>query len=626
MYIKEIKTRNRKTNKEYVKHILVESIRTEKGPRTRTVMQLGILTLPKEFWPLLTAELESRISGQMQLLLPGVKMPPKVKNAADRAMEKFTIQSTKRVEKRKSSDTEDITIKLEETATSKHRSFGAELVCHSIWNELHMPRKLTELGFTPRERSLAEGIVSGRLINPGSELATWEWLKNVSSIGELTEEQLDNVGLSSVYKIGDKLLANKEELEKHLFKIQGKLHPNRETLYLFDLTNFYFEGQTLGNSIAQYGKSKEKRNDCTLVSLGLIVDSSGFPITSEVFPGNIGEPHTLSEILTKMKYFEDYLPGLAPTIVMDRGIATKDNIAFLQVKKIPYILISRGPRNAHYLKSFENHLIDPEFKSIIRHGKEIRLKEVKTDNSITEILCISEGKKEKEDAIETRWTDRASEDLASLQKSILKGSIKLTAKVQRKLGRLEERYPSLNKYFAIELLEDKSNPLTLSGMLFNRRNVFDIDDDDTNPLNGTYVIETTLNEKSPEEIWALYMTLTRVEEAFRCLKSELGTRPVFHQIARRTKGHLFISIIAYHLLANIEYKLNAAGDNRRWSTVSEVLKTHQRSTVIITDSNKQIHHLRISSQPEVCHLKIYEALKIKPSKNLKKYIVAKKRL
>lgn len=624
MYIKEIKTRNRKTNKEYVKHILVESIRTEKGPRHRTVMQLGVLTLPKELWPTLIAELESRISGQIQLTLPGVKLPLKVKNAADKAMENFTIRSARRIENRKSPDADEVTIKLGETATSKHRSFGPELVCHSIWNELQLPMKLAELDFSSRERSLAEAIVAGRLIEPGSELGTWQWMKNVSSIGELTEEQLDNVGISSVYNIGDKLLANKEELEKHLFKVEAKLRPDRETLYLFDLTNFYFEGQALGNSIAQYGKSKEKRDDCPLVSLGLIVDSSGFPVTSEIFPGNIGEPHTLSEILSKMKYFDTYLPGMAPTIVMDRGIATKENISLLKEKNIDYVLITRGPRNAHYLEEFENYLNDPEFKSILRHNKEIFLKEVKSENAITEILCVSEGKKEKEDAIEARWKERASEDLSSLQKSILKGSIRLISKIERKLGRLEERYPSLNKYFAIELIKDGIDPLQASDIAFCQRSVFDIEENKTNPLNGTYVIETTLRERNPEEIWSLYMTLSRVEEAFRCLKSELGTRPIFHQIARRTKGHLFISILAYHILINIEYKLNASGDTRRWSTICDALKTHQRSTVIITDTNQQIHHLRISSQPEVSHLKIYGALKIKPVKGLKKYIVAKR--
>jgi len=154
---------------------------------------------------------------------------------------------------------------------------------HNTWNELQMPQKLKSLDFSAKERSLAEGIVAGRLIEPASELSTWDWLKNNSSIGELTEESLDNIGLSSVYKIGDKLLRYKKEIETHLIEREKKLHPCRDTLYLFDLTNFYFEGQSLGNSLAKHGKSKEKRNDCPLVSLGLIVDSSGFPIASEVF-------------------------------------------------------------------------------------------------------------------------------------------------------------------------------------------------------------------------------------------------------------------------------------------------------------------------------------------------------
>jgi transposase len=133
-----------------------------------------------------------------------------------------------------------------------------------------------------------------------------------------------------------------------------------------------------------------------------------------------------------------------------------------------------------------------------------------------------------------------------------------------------------------------------------------------------------LKDKSAEDIWSLYMTLTRVEEAFRCMKSELGTRPVFHQIARRTEGHLFISVLAYHLLINIEYKMSKAGDTRRWSKIRKILKTHQRSTVIITDKEQRIHHLRISGQPEPCHSEIYRILKIKPGRDLKKYIVAKR--
>ena len=114
-----------------------------------------------------------------------------------------------------------------------------------------------------------------------------------------------------------------------------------------------------------------------------------FPIAGEVFPGNIGEPKTLDDILKKMGDFKGYLPNMAPILVMDRGIATKDNIKLLKDKKLPYILITRGPRNASYLETFRHHSSDPEFKSIIRNNKEIKVKKVyNSDTGITEVLCL----------------------------------------------------------------------------------------------------------------------------------------------------------------------------------------------------------------------------------------------
>ncbi len=626
MYIKEITTRNNKTKKEYIKHALVESIRTEDGPRQRTVMQLGVLQLKRELWPLLIAELEKRISGQLEFKFSQVSIPAEVVKSANRVMKNFSIRNSRKIENKPLNSKQYVTVDLSEAATSTNRSFGAEFVAHSTWNELKLPEKLKKLDFSPREASIAEAIVAGRLIEPGSELAAFEWINNYSSIGELTETELNNVSLSSLYRVGDKLLENKDELEKHLFDIEAKLHPGREMLYLFDLTNFYFEGQCLGNSIAAYGKSKEKRNDCPLVSLGLIIDSSGFPVASEVFEGNIGEPNTLIEILNKMKYFDNYLPGMFPTLAMDRGIATKDNIKLLTGKNLPYILITRGPRNADYLTSFENYKTDPEFEIINRKNKEIYVKKVKNIESGTvEILCVSQGKKEKENAMRKRWLEHANNDLASLQRSIVKGSIKLREKVDRKIGRLEERFSRLSKYFTIEIIDDESRVGYVKALKYSQNAMFDIECDEMiNPLDGTYVIETVHKDKSAVEIWELYMTLTRVEEAFRCMKSDLGTRPIFHQIERRTKGHLFISILAYHLLINIEYKMSRGGDTRRWSNIRKTLKTHQRTTVIITDNKQMIHHIRVTSQAEPDHSDIYSILKIKPGKKLKRYIVAKR--
>src|SRR5699024_7427267 len=113
-----------------------------------------------------------------------------------------------------------------------------------------------------------------------------------------------------------------------------------------------------------------------------------------------------------------------------------------------------------------------------------------------------------------------------------------------------------------------------------------------------------------KEVWQLYTTLTKIEDAFRSLKSDLGMRPVYHQLAERTKGHLFISVLAYHLLISIEFQLKEKGDHRSWSTIKKQLSTHQRSTVILTDEKDQIHHIRVSGTSEESHNEIYQLLGI----------------
>jgi transposase len=122
-------------------------------------------------------------------------------------------------------------------------------------------------------------------------------------------------------------------------------------------------------------------------------------------------------------------------------------------------------------------------------------------------------------------------------------------------------------------------------------------------------------EQNPEglsesEIWHLYMTLTRVEEAFRALKSDLGLRPVYHQLARRTSAHLFISVLAYHLYGAIAYELSTKGDTRRPSTILERLTTHMRAIATLTDDKRKVHHIRISTTPDPEQRKIFESLGI----------------
>ena len=592
--------------------------------RQRTIMQLGKLSLPKKHWPILAKELENRLSGNsvgpQMSFFPSNKtsralvVDKQVRAVADEAMEHYQYLQNHKEKRQFSKNHQELKmIDLNSAATTFYRSLGAELVGHHMWISLQFPNILKECGFSERERSLSEAVVLGRLIRPGSDLSTWNWIRNHSTIWELTETCLENVKKDAVYEIAEHLWKHKEPLEKHLLKRAKELFPNRGSLYLFDLTNFYLEGQALKNNIAFYAKSKEKRNDCPLVSLALVVDQDGFPVTSRVYEGNIGEPKTLEQILKDMGYLKknqqsEFSP-FKPTMVMDRGIATEENVTLLRKNHFPYIVIERCPHEKEYADQFAQY--KETFERIERKGsQEVWIRKVSgSDEKTCRVLCMSEGRKAKEKAIADRWEDRAEEDLKRFQSSIAKGTIKAIEKVYQRMGRIKGRYPGFSKRFSESFETDEDQKVVLK-LTWERIHKSD-DDEPNNGLHGCYVIETTHIDKGSFDIWQLYMTLTRVEAAFRSLKTDLGTRPIFHQLAERTQAHLFISILAYHVLISIEYLLAKNNDYRCWKTIRTTLETHQRSTIMLTDEKNIVHHIRQSGQPEPTHQDIYEKLNVK---------------
>ena len=530
MFIREVKTVNKKSGKIYRKHTLAESYRTNKGPRVRTIMQLSTLALPKHLWPVLAGELERRLageSGQDEFAFP---IDEDVECAADIAIAGYHHQVQRKTATKVRKENRNIRpIDINSTASSCYRSLGPELVGHHFWKELKLGELLDNLGFSQRERSLAEGVVLGRLIKPGSDLGTFRWLSCQSSMLELSEAALKKIKKDEVYEIGDRLLEHKEAIEKGLFGREQELFPHRESLYLFDLTNFYFEGVGSENNLTKRGKSKEKRNDCVLVSLALIVDSSGFPVISRVYKGNIGEPSTLSEILSEMNYFAGegqlVFSQFKPTLVMDRGIATGENIEFLKEKQLPFIVIERSPREKEYEALFLDY--EEKFEQVDRpnHGKPVWVyklaeseNDAATDQKTARVLCMSEGRRAKEEAIDKmKWQIRAVEDIERLISSVSKGYVKAVEKVHQRIGRLKERYPGFDNRFKLIVAADEKGEKVIS-VAYQKT---DGDQRPTSHLHGCYVIDTTHIEKDAPEIWQLYMILSRVEAAFKSLKTDL---------------------------------------------------------------------------------------------------------
>ena len=605
MFIRESRTTNRKTGVSYTSYKLVEAYRSDQGPRQRVVLSLPELHLPKSEWRKLAIALEARIAGQLSLF----EQEPRIAAAAEKAMLHFDFHQLRQKDRQERAAGQEWTfVDLQSVEATEFRSLGPEWVGHTVWERLGLSETLSSAGFTREQQALAEAVVVGRLVAPSSDLATWSWLRHRTALSEWVEGDISRAGKDAVYEIADKLLAHKVHIESALRAREMILFPEGARVFLYDLTNVYMEGAAAGNTLAKYGRSKEKRSDCPLVTLALLVDEHGFPLFSHVYGGNQSEPETLKEVLSRLEEeTPDLLQGTV-TFVMDRGIATRDNIALLQDKGYACLLVERSPLHKAYEQEFATGR--ETFERIDNREADadaVYAKKVQTADGGAHVLYLSEGRAQKERAIDRLAEQRFVEDLERVRQSVTKGSIVVPEKVGQRLGRIKERRSVIAQYYDVEIQCNETQK-RVTDLTWAKKPARE----QRSVLTGCYVIETssTHADLSAKEIWGLYMTLGRVEDAFRSLKTDLGVRPVYHQTAERTEAHLWISLLAYHLLAVIERQLRESGDTRRWSSVRDVLRTHQRTTVVVTDEQNRVHHIRVSGRPEGVHREIYRKLRM----------------
>ncbi|MBF0543017.1 MAG: IS1634 family transposase [Candidatus Riflebacteria bacterium] len=607
MYIRKVRKTNRDSGLSYQYCHLVENVRTTKGPRQRLILNLGDLDLPEDRFKELANLIESLLIGQKSLF----PADPKIEKIAKAAVKKI-------FEKRATEETFDNTspeqvvpaFSMVDTTSIESkdvRSFGPEIVCHEMWKTLDMDKILLESGVPEYSLPIIETLIAGRLIEPGSERHTFKWAEERSSIYELVGKP-EKLSLSSFYRAGDILFKHKEKIESKLSLKEKSLFGLEEKLLLFDLTNTYFEGEAEGNSKAQRGMSKEKRSDAKLLTLALIVDSDGFAKHSQLFPGNQYEGKTLKTMIESLeKAGHDFHVG--KTVVMDAGIANNDNIAYLQEKGLNYIVVSRGFSGFAMQDSKEISPVIKDDKGNVR----IEIKR-KTESNEAFLLCRSAGRIEKDNAIRTAQEKRFIERIDYFQEGLSKkGRMKTYSKIVEVAGRLRERYPQASKIYDVEVIaENKENPKNATKIVVSKRENYEKEAS----FDGCYVLRTDRLDLSDEEIWKTYSMLTRIERAFRALKSSLGVRPVFHHKEKRADAHLFISVMAYHLLQSIEWQLRQENISTSWSTVRKILSTHQRMTLEYTEKAGDILQrtsLRLSSTPETEQRKIYKVLKARES-------------
>ena len=590
MFIRTIKKRNKYSPKVFEYQYLCDSLRTDKGPRQRFLLNLGKLDLSQEEWPFLAKRIDEILRGQEKLFAGKPEIDRLANDYAQKFLRKYEVEYDD------SGGDHYENVDVDSVAHGKNRSAGAEHICLSYLKKLRLDQYLLDCGLTPREAEVAVLLIVGRLVSPGSERHTRQWAQNISALDELLETDFRQLSLNSLYHASDLLYDNKEIIESRLSGREKELFGLDEKIVLYDLTNTYFEGRAAANSKAKFGRSKDKRSDCRLLTLGLILDGDGFPKKSKIFSGNQSEPGTLKDMLKGLGESDNDKNGDSKrkTVVLDAGIGTEENLAELK-DEYDYICVSR--------KKMEPPLDSEDF-IVIKQTKENRVeaKRVSADGEVF-LYCKSDLKAKKEKAMQTRLEQLFEERLRQIRQSLRKkGGVKRYDKVMVRIGRLREKYKSINRYYDIDVAEENGLAIDINWSYVKEQS--------DQRFSGGYYLRTNRADLSEKEIWNIYTMLNEVEDGFRALKSELNLRPIFHKKENRSDAHLFIAVLAYHILRSVQTRLKRLGLNYRWATIRKLMQTHQRSTIRFNTKDGKTIHIRKCSEPESFHRRIYDALQL----------------
>ena len=597
MFIRKVAHKNKKNRKQYHTYKLVDSIRTQRGPRQRDILNLGVdFDLPKDQWKDLANCIEGIITGQQPLF----EYPREVSKLAKKYAKRVIRQQACALDEQEDLSPDYQTVDVNSVENEDSRTVGAEHVVYETIKELGIDRKLRNLGLNRFQLAVALGVIAGRLIAPGSERATHYWMQNLTALDELLGIDYSGVSLDSVYKASDRLLKHKDALEDHLRRTESRLFALKEKIILYDLTNTFFEGSGKYNPKARYGKSKEKRSDCLLVTLGLVLDMQGFPKRSRIYEGNIGEPKTLEAMIGKLSSEDINGNSLfKPTIVLDAGIATEANIKWLRGEGYHYIVVSRKKKKA-IPSDVTMVAVKKDEKKDITLVEAGLVENQETDE--LELYCHSIDKEKKEEGIKNRFQQRYEAELLTARNALgLKYGTKRYDKVLERIGRLKERYRLVSRGYNVKVEKDDKSDNAVN-ITWSRKKV--------EKTSGIYCLRADRRDLNEQQIWDIYTMLTDIEDAFRCMKSELGLRPIYHQKERRCDGHLFITTIAYHLMHTIRYKLRQRGVSFCWATIRKQLSTHVRITTTMRRKDSKIIHIRKSSKAEPSHRVIYDTLNL----------------
>jgi len=583
MFIKDHQRYKDGKNRHY--YSLCETIRTERGPRHRSVCYVGELNSDGLAEWQKTTKVVDKNGESKELLL----FPDTVSEVPDE------VGVTK--------------VRLDGVRWERARNFGEMYLGWSLWQKLGLDEFFRRMIDEVEDKadvpwSLVAAILAiNRLCEPRSELFIDEQWYRQTALDDIVGVEKEKVQKDRLYRCLDLLIKQKDELEKYLKGKWGELFETNYDVLLYDLTSTYFEGQAKGNAQAKRGYSRDHRPDCKQVIIALIVNREGFPFAFEVMDGNRRDVTTLKEMLdiVENKY------GVARRVwVFDRGVVSEENLRELRRRKTPYVVGT--PRSA--LKDYESELISSSNWQEIKKGVEVyTVKRISGEE--TYVLVRSKGRLEKEKAMRALAMKRLEVGLKKLSNSVLKGRLKNESSIHIRLGKLFGRYPAAARFYKAELKKDNAGKLKFNWSILKDRLKW------KEITEGTYLIRANIDGLELPHLWEIYMQLTEAEAAFRAIKSELSIRPIWHHKEERVQAHIMVAFLGYALWVTLKHSLKGTQyfhpydyDVSPWKALQMFSNIKSGDIILPVTNGKTIRLRRVSTPDQECKL-LLERLKIK---------------
>ena len=578
---------------------LCESYRYDNGVRHETIVHMGPLDeLPDPEQKKAAARridelVKNSRNGSVGLFIPEDK-------AVEATAQKYfaIIKEKQRVDVVKDKNYDRIA--TDSIKNSNIRECGAEWLCLQTLQQLKIGTFLLAQGWGNEQINLALTHIISRATYPASELRTSEWIKENSAICELTGYPPEKITKDKLYRISHQLYEVKDELEKHLSTRTNELFDLEDKIIIYDLTNTYYEGKMQGSVLAKYGRSKEKRSDAKIVVLAVVVNAEGFLKYSQIFEGNQADSSSLEKIIDQLNV-RTAAPGQRPTIVLDAGIATNENIELLNKGKYKYICVSRSG-----MKKYAVDTSSGPVQVFDKKEQPITLQKVKIEGCADNYICVhSQGKQAKETAMNSRFSQRFEEGLTQIKNSLSKKSgIKKQQKVWERIGRLKEKYPSIHKYYEIDVSTNDKGIAT--DVLWPKKKI--------DKQEGKYLLRTNLDQNDEQTQWTIYNTIREIEATFRVLKTDLDLRPIYHKTDKAAMAHLHLGLLAYWVVNTVRHQLKQKGIKKEWRDIVRIMNTQKVVTTTMENDCQQQIAIRQCSEPSQQVKEIYLALeyKVKP--------------